>query len=251
MTAIPVTTPALPPPPPAPRLAAGPFAHARYRFSTGLRAGEVASIRSEEGQVLLSYRSFATVVGIVAALVSGIVVVAGGAAVLFLLAEQSPVRAAAALVLTLVFAFFIALIMPRVDVTLYDDAQPALTVSQKSVFPAAVYVVATPNGAVLAEIRKSALSRLGRNRWIITQQGRFVGDAAEESLGRALLRKVLGKFARRYESNVHLEHGGIQVGRIVRRDEHAQPGVLLEVTSDALDRRVAVALATLIVGSEP
>jgi hypothetical protein len=71
-------------PPPAPAIGSGPFAETRYRFTTGLRAGEVANIRGDDNRVLLSYRSFASVVGIVAALVSGIVTLAGVAAVLFL-----------------------------------------------------------------------------------------------------------------------------------------------------------------------
>jgi len=223
----------------------------RYRFTTGLRAGEIAAIRGDDGQVLLSYRSFATVVGIVAALVSGIVAVAGLAAVLFLFAEESPMRAAAALVLTLLFATFIALIVPRVNVTLYDDGHPALTLVQTSVFPSAVYVVATPNGVTLAELHKSFFSRLGRNRWSIVQERRLIGDAAEESLPAALIRKLLGKFNRRFETDLVLHHGGLPAGRIVRRPTPDGRADVLELTNDTLDRRVAVALATLVLGREP
>jgi hypothetical protein len=229
----------------------GAFAATRYRFTTGLRAGEIAPIRGDCGQVLLSYRSFATVVGVVAALVSAIVALAGLAAVLFLIAEQSPVRAAAAFVLTLLFATFIALIVPRVNVTLYDESHPALTVSQTAVFPSSRYVVATPNGVTLAELHKSAFSRLGRNRWTIVQERRYAGDAAEESLSAALLRKVLGKFSRRFETDLVLHHGGLPAGRILRRPAPDGATDILELTSDALDRRVAVALATLILGREP
>ena len=190
-------------------------------------------------------------VGIVAALVSGIVAVAGAAAAMFLLAEGSVLRAIAAVILTVVFAFLIGLLVPRVNVTLYDDAQPALTLSQRTVFPTASYTVVTPNGATVAELRKTFFSRLGRNRWTIAQQGRFVGDAAEESLGGAILRKALGKFSRRYETNIRVSHGGVPAGRIVRRAGTADALDVLEIESDALDRRVMVALATLIVGREP
>ena len=190
-------------------------------------------------------------VGIVAALVSGIVIVAGIAAVLFLLAERAPLRAVAVVVLTLAFAFLIGLIVPRVTVTLYDDAQPALTLSQRTFFPTASYTIVTPSGVTLADVRRTFFSRLGRNRWTIAQQGRFVGDAAEESLGGALVRKALGKFSRRFETNIRLEHGGIQAGRIIRRAGSTDAIDVLEISSDALDRRVAVALATLILGREP
>lgn len=235
---------------PSPSEIAGPFAHTRYRFTTGLRAGEVADIRGDDGKVLLSYRSFASVVGIVAALVSGIIALAGLAAVLFLIAEESPTRAFVALVLTLIFAFFITLLVPRVNVTLYDEHHPALTLSQRSIFPTVSYVVATPNGATLAELRKTSFSRLGRHRWRIVQEGRLLAEAVEESWARAMVRKVLGKFNRRFETNLRIEYGGLDAGRIIRRPD-ANGVDLLELTTDALDRRVAVALATLILGREP
>lgn len=236
--------------PPASRIA-GPFAQMRYRFTTGLRAGEVANIRGDDGRVLLSYRSFASVVGIVAALVSAIVTLAGIAAVLFLFNESYPLRAGAALLLTIVFATVIAMLVPRVTVTLYDEHHPALTLAQKSMFLSTRYVVSMPNGTTLAELRKGAFSRLGRHRWSILQDGRVMAEAIEESWGRAILRKLLGKFSRRYESNFRIEYGGLQAGRIVRRPDGNGAVDLLEVTHDALDRRVAVALATAILGREP
>lgn len=240
---------AVPPaPPPLPPVAnvAGPFARTRYLFTTGLRAGEVANIRDDEGNVLLSYRSFATIVGVVAALVSGIVVVAGIAAVIFLASEGAPLRGAAALILTVAFAFLISLLVPRINVTLYDEHHPALTLQQRSVFPSATYVIAAPNGTALAELRKSVFSRFGRHRWTITQDGRYVGEAIEETFFGALLRKLLGKFSRSFETDVVVRYGGMEVGKIHRRN-----GDALEIANDALDRRVAVALATLVLGREP
>jgi hypothetical protein len=229
----------------------GPFAQSLFRFTTGVRAGELAHIRDENDRVLLTYRSFASVVGIVAGLVAGIVLAAGFAAVVFLAAERSPVRAGIALALTLVFAFVIGLLVPRTSVTLYDDSHPALTIAQQSVFPTASYVVTTPNGATLGALRKSFLSRLGRNRWTIWQDGRYVGDAREESLGRAIRRKLLGKFSRSSEANVHIEFGGLAAGRVIRRPDDEGRTDLLLVEHDAIDRRVAVALATVILGREP
>jgi hypothetical protein len=246
----PAPTPQPPPPPPAPVLS-GPFAGTVYRFTTGLRAGEVATIRDEADTPVLSYRSFASVVGIVAALVCGIVLIAGVAGALFLFLEGSLLRAALVLVLTLAFATFIGILVPRTNVTLYDDGQPALSISQRSVFPAALYVVATPNGTTLAVLRKGFLSRLGRNRWVITQEGRFVGDAVEESFLGALLRKLLGKFSRQFETNVRIQFGGIDAGRIIRKPEQGGRVDVLELVGAGLDRRVAVALATLILGREP
>jgi len=229
----------------------GPFAHEYYRFTTGLRAGEVAAICDESDGVLLSYRSFASITGIVAALVSAVIALAGIAAVLFLFKEGEWMRAGAALLLTFLFSFCITLLVPRVQVTLYDDGQPALTVSQRATFPTASYLVSAPNGASLAELRKSFFSRLGRNRWTIAQEGRFIGEAVEESLGRALVRKFAGKFSRRFEENLRIETGGLLAGHILRRPDAQGRTDVLEITTDALDRRIAVALATLVLGGEP
>lgn len=224
----------------------------RYRFTTGLRAGETAHIRDDNDQVLLSYRSFASAISIIAALVAGIVFIAGTAAVLLLWAEEAPLRAAIALVLTVSFTLLILMLTPRVNVTLYDDGTPALTISQRSVFPSATYVVAAPNGTLLAHLRKSFLSRLGRNKWTILHEGRVLAEAFEESFGRALRRKLLGKFNRRFEANVHIEtRDRIDAGWIVRRPDENGHYDLLALTGDALDRRVAVALAALVLGREP
>jgi hypothetical protein len=200
---------------------------------------------------VLTYRAFASIVGVVAALVCGIVLLAGVAAALFLLLEHAPLRAGLALVLTFAFAGFIGILVPRTNVTLYDDGQPALSIAQRSVFPGSIYQVSTPNGGTLAVLKKGFLSRLGRNRWTITQEGRFVGDAVEDSFGGALLRKAFGKFSRRFETDVRIEHGGIEAGRILRRPHAQRKTDVLELTGAGLDRRVAVALATLILGKEP
>jgi hypothetical protein len=227
------------------------FHQRTYRFTTGLRAGEVAVIRGESAQVVLSYRAFAGVTGVVASLVTAIVALAGMAGVAFLLAEGAVVRAVAAAALTFAFAYCISLLVPRVDVTLYEENTPALTISQRSVAPASSWVVITVNGTELAEIRKSFLSRLGRNRWRILQHGRPVGDAVEESFGRALVRKVLGKFDRRFETNLLVRNGDLPTARIIRRPEGNGQYDLLEITGDLLDTRVVVALATLVLGREP
>lgn len=242
-----------PPPPPTPPVVVGggPFSQTRYRFTTGLRAGEVAPVRGDDGQVLLSYRSFASAIGVVATLVSGIVMLAGLAAVLFLIAEGAPARAAVALVLTLIFAVCIAMLVPRINVTLYDENHPALTLSQRAVFPIATYIISAPNGTTLAEVRRTFLSRIGRNRWTISQEGRLLGEAVEESWGRAVVRKVLGKFSRTFETNLRLEHGGLPAGQILRRPDAQGTVDVLELTNDALDRRVAVAVAMLVLGREP
>jgi hypothetical protein len=229
----------------------GAFASTEYRFTTGLRAGETAQVLGASDQVLLTYRSFAGIVGVVAAFLAGIVAVAGAAGVLLLFYQGAPLRAVVAIVLTLAFAIAITMLVPRVSVTLHEENRPALTIAQRKVFPFATYAVTAPNGTPLAELRKSVLSRLGRNRWTIALDGRYLGEAREESFIGAILRKLFGKFSRRFETNVSITYGGMEVGRILRRPDPSGRTDVLHVLNDALDRRVAVALATMILGREP
>jgi len=218
-----------------------------------VRAGEVVTIRDEENNPLLTYRSFASVVGVVGLMVSVIVAVTGSAAVIFLLFESRLIPAFMALLLSAAFAVVIAMLVPPTNVTFFNSDSPVLHVMQETSvsFPIARYVVGSPEERVIARLRKSAWSRLGRNRWdIVDANNRAIGSAIEESMSRALLRKIAGKFSRRYECNVRLRYLTKNVGWIIRRPDDAGEVDVLDVTDD-IDRRIAVALATLILGSEP
>jgi hypothetical protein len=221
-----------------------------------VRAGETVSIRDDAGNVLLTYRSFASIVGIVAALVAGIVIIAGVAATVFLLAEDREAAAATAAILALSFALLIATLVPRTRVTLYDEGKPAIMIVERSrlPFPAVTYAVKGPDGNVLALLRRSAIARLARNRWSISAppDQRGVAYAVEESLSRALGRKFLGKFRRSFESNFLIVNHGTHAGAIIRRPDYRGLYDVLEISpKTTIDRRVLVALATLVFGSEP
>lgn len=215
----------------------------------------MARIRDENGQSSLSYRSFASVVGIVAALTAAIVLIAGFAATAFLFAEHRPGAALVALLLSIAFALLIAMLVPPSSVTLYDGQAPALTIAQDSraSFPVISFTIVTPDGIRLARIRRSFLSRVGRNRWhILDPTGRWLGEGVEESLGRAWVRKFLAKFNRRCDADIRLVVGGAAAGNVIRRDVGQGEFDVLELPANSpLDRRVAVALATLVLGSEP
>jgi hypothetical protein len=218
-----------------------------------VRAGEKVAIRAEDGEALLSYRSFASVVGIVAIVVSVLVLITGAGAVVFLLVEQRPLPAAFALVLSAGFAILIAMLVPPMNVTLNQDVVPVLMITQESnvSFPSVTFVVCTPERKVLARLRKRVWSRLGRNRWDILPPAadQPMGHAEEESLARALLRKIAGKFDARYQADVRIQYLEKDVGWILRR-ANGEPPDTLTIHGD-IDHRVALALATLILGSEP
>lgn len=227
------------------------MSHRTWLFATGVARGRMAPVRSAGGRVLLSYPGFASVAGPIATSLSVIVLLAGVATGFFLLSEDLLLRAIATFLLTLGFGVLIALFVPRANVTLFDaDDRPTITISQQRVFPASQWLVTTSDGAPLATIRKTHWSRLGKNRWTLTHGGRYLGEAAEESWTRAWLRKLAGKFSRRFESDVVIASGAVTAGRIHRRPDGGTPD-RLEVDNDVLDPRVVVALAVLVLGREP
>lgn len=216
----------------------------------------MAHIRDADGKVLLTYRSFATVIGIVATLVASIVLTAGLAAAIFLLVEKRPAAGAAAIMLALAFSAIISMLVPPIRVTLYDGTRPALSIRERNrfSFPFATFVVCSANGDPVAIVRRSFFARFGRNRWTVAippTQPRAAW-ATEESLRRAIVRKLAGKFSRSREANVRIFHQGTAAGVIVRRPDMSGETDYLDLTAGGgLDRRVAVALATLIFGLEP
>ena len=232
---------------------ADPFSGTHFYFRHDPRPGQIATIEDRSGRVRLTYRTFANVIGIVALFVAGVVLLAGAAATLFLVAEQRGSAAGAAAALSLVFSGVIAGMVPPVRVTLFEGQDPALTIVQQSrfTFPYATYAVSDRNGETIALIRSGVLSRLGRNRWRFASPAHSPrnGYAIEESLANAIARKMLGKFSRRFQSDLIIMFEGSVVGQIVRRPDDAGDFDYLEIVHDTeLDHRAAVAVATLVFG---
>jgi hypothetical protein len=213
-------------------------------------------VRDDSGAPVLQYRSFASVTSVVAAVMATIVIVSGAAAAVFLFTEGHVVPAGIAMLLAAAFAVTIAMLVPPTNATLYDGAQPVLTLAQQSSIsiPVVTFLITTADGMPLARLRKSVFSRLGRNRWSIlpVDDEHPLGEAAEESLSRAIVRKMLGKFSPRYQSNVVVRYLDYAAATIVRRPDAAGQRDVLDIDPEStLDHRVAVAVATLILGSEP
>jgi hypothetical protein len=251
---LPASKPAAPAGTPLPKSSV--FERARFQFMTGIPAGETAYVRADDGNAVLSYRSFASVIGIIAALMSAVVLAAGAAGVVFLLMEHRPLPAIAAMILSAAFAAMIVMLIPAIHVTIFDAGSPAITIVQQSTvsFPSVTWVVATPDAKPIARLHKSFLSRFGRNRWLIlgADDSPIRGEAVEESISRALLRKAFGKFSPVYQSNVRVRWDGHEAGWIIRRPGPDGLADVLDLNpSSTLDRRAAVALAVLVLGSEP
>ena len=221
---------------------------------TGLRTGENVTIGSDDGEALFTYRSFASAVPLVAMVVAIIVTFTGLGAVAFLLADSRPVPAIIALILSAAFTVLIAMLVPATNVSIFNDKLPVLTIAQQSnvSFPVATYAVAGADRKVIARIRRSVWARIGRHRWQIlpADSDREIGYAIEESLSGALVRKILGKFQPRYQTNMVMHYAGKDAAWIIRRPNSEGESDLLEITGE-IDHRIALALATLILGSEP
>ena len=159
---------------------AGPFSKSRYRFTSGVRAGEVVTIRSDGGEPILTYRSFASVVGIVALTVSVIVAVTGMAAVLFLLFDGRPFPATMAFLLSAAFTVVIAMLVPTTHVTLYEGSHPVLHIAQQQ-------DIAVARAKLQAMPRDASPVRL-RNRCAMT--GRPRGTFRKFGLGRNKIREI-------------------------------------------------------------
>ena len=77
----------------------------------------------------------------------------------------------------------------------------------------------------------------------------FLGDAIEESFGGAMVRKALGKFSRRFETNVQIPHGGIDDKTVVLVDDVLFSGRTIRAALDAMNdvgRPKTVRLAVLV-----
>ena len=248
-----ITAPATAAPAPPPDRA---YASNRYCFEAGVRSGEIAHVRNGDGEVVFTYRGFATIVPIVAALVAAIVLIAGAAAALFLMFEHRPGSAIVSALLAVIFSGLIAALVPRARVTLSDGEKLSLIIEQESrvAFPRTRFAVKTADGGTIAHLRRNLLSRFARNAWSIDSPADQRGSAfaIEESFWRAIVRKFIGKFDRTREANIRIYHQGVASGVIVRRPDASGEADYLDLAPNAsLDRRVAVALATLVFGAEP
>ena len=215
------------------------FDRARFVIPVAARNGEAAYIRGDDGTTLFGFRGFASVVGIVAAVTSAIVLVAGAASMIILALDARPLPAVFAALLTAAFSVIIAMLVPPTRVTVYEATTPAFGIVQQSSlsFPSVTFAVVGRDGRTIARLANSALSRVGRRRW------RILAAEANRTLGYAV-RKI------GFKSDYRIRFQGYDVGRITREGDHG----ILDLSADparTLDRRVALAVAMVVLGMEP
>jgi hypothetical protein len=223
-------------PPPRPETA---FDRAAYVIPAAARNGEAAYIRGDDGTTLFGFRGFASVVGIVAAVTSAIVLIAGAASVIILALDARPLPAVFAALLTAAFSVIISMLVPATRVTVYEGTTPAFGIVQQSSLsvPSVTFAVVGRDGRTIARLASSALSRLGRRRW------RILAADADRPLGDAVRR-----FG--FQTNYRIRYQGAEVGQITRKGDSGT----LDLSADparTLDRRVALAVAMVVLGMEP
>lgn len=114
------------------------------------------------------------------------------------------------------------------------------------------YTVVAPGGTVIAKLRRRNLISILRRTWeILDTQGRVIGRCVEDSWGKALFRRF-GPLGEYLKTDFIITVDGATIGRFIRKitlfDKYA-----LDLTGDPerrFDRRVAVALATLLDSAE-
>ena len=145
---------------------------------------------------------------------------------------------------------------PKRHVTFYRDEMQRgtlLEVLQDKKFQpiTATYTVRSPDGKVIARLRKNYLYNIVRKRWYCdAPDGRRICVAKEESIILSLLRRVLGPFFGLLRANfVFLRGDTDQVIGEFNRKFTLLDRYVLDLTADRerlLDRRVALALGVML-----
>lgn len=238
-----------------------PYVDSRFRLHKYLidceSASDVGTISDEAEKVLFYFRRQRNLVGLIAGLVAAMIFVAGAVVGTVLFIDGRGLPGATALVLTLAFVVLVLLLVPKRHAVVCNDAAltaAALLLWQESrlPMPSLRFSLRTPDNQPIAIFAKSPLSNLGRRRWdIIDRYGAArLGYAIEDSMARALIRKVVGRFFRALETNFRVAFGGRVLAVLERRGKRCDVLDLAEDPTFVLDRRVAIGLAVLVDGIE-
>ncbi|MGH9457436.1 MAG: FHA domain-containing protein [Thermoanaerobaculia bacterium] len=209
------------------------------------------AVRNGEDKPVLFFDPPPRLVGWIGGVVATMVAATGLTATIVLGLQGRLAPAALAVALTIAFVLLILFLIPPKEIFFCRDAELRevdLIVRQDNRIPVRTteYVTTDSLGRLLAVFRKNRWSNVGRRRWwIVNAQSMIVGWAEEDSLGRALARKVAGHAVRALRSNYRFVFEGKFAGRMERREgEH-----VLEL-HEPFDKRIAIPLSVLIVATE-
>lgn len=238
-----------------------PWLDSRFRLHKYLidcsAASDVGTISDESQKALFYFRRQRNIVGLIAGLVAAMIFVAGAVVGTVLFIEGRGLPGVSAIALTLSFVLLVLLLVPKRHAVVCNDealTAAALFLWQESRLPVPSlrFSLRTPDNQPIAIFSKSPLSNIGRRRWdIIDRYGSArLGYAIEDSIARALLRKVVGRFFRALETNFRVAYGGRVLAVLERRDARCDVLDLAEDPTFVLDRRIAIGLAVLVEGLE-
>jgi hypothetical protein len=232
------------------------FRQHKYLIDCGA-ASDVATISDESRKALFYFRRQRNLVGLIAGLVAAMIFVAGAVVGTVLFIEGRGLPGTSAIALTLAFVLLVLLLVPKRHAVVCNDS--ALTAAALFLWqenrlpvPSLRFSLRTPDNQPIAIFSKSPLSNIGRRRWdIIDRYGAArLGYAIEDSIARALIRKVVGRFFRALETNFRVAFGGRVLAVLERRDARCDVLDLAEDPTFVLDRRIALGLAVLVEGLE-
>ena len=154
--------------------------------------------------------------------------------------------------LSLAFAFLVAILAPKIAVTLFaQDGSALLSIRQQTRVPGS-WLILTPTGERLALIRRPRFHRARPERWFITDLGgRVVAAFRDRSRGRALLRALTAGIIAPSSKELELRAGEESSGQLTVRGSGADATRRLDLTRHPLDARITFAAAALILTGEP
>jgi hypothetical protein len=208
--------------------------------------------RFADGSIACTWRNYAGVSGAVASVAKSLIVLSGIAVAVLLASEQAWVGAVAAIVLSLAFAFLVAILAPKIVVTMFgSDAAALLSIRQLTRVPGS-WLILTPTGERLAIVRRPRFHRARRERWFITDLGgRTVALFRDRSLARTLLRVLTIGIVAPARRELELVASGVSTGQLTSHGGGTDATRRLDLVRHPVDARITIAAAALILTGEP
>lgn len=181
-----------------------------------------------------------------------LIVISGLGVALLLANERAYAGAAGAIALSLGFAFLVAVLGPKIAVTLLaHDGAALLSIRQLTRVPGS-WLIMTPAGERLAIVRRPRFHRARAERWHITDlAGRIVASFRDHSATRRLIRLLTAGIVAPGTRELELLAGETKSGQLTSRGGGAEATRRLDLTRHPVDARITLAAAALILTGEP